>query len=165
MCDRILVVFVTNNIYCGCMSEPTEFEITEFLPYLLNRAADNASISFQKLYKSKYGMLQTEWRVMFHLGRFETMTAKQICERAGLHKTKVSRAVRALELKRFLTRDEVPEDRRNEQLQLTKQGRNAYKELAKEAEHFEQKLIADFSTDEQVVLKTCLKKIVTKLGQ
>ena len=142
----------------------TNFEITEFLPYLLNRAADNVSIGFQRLYKSKYGMLQTEWRVMFHLGRFEAMTAKQICERAGLHKTKVSRAVRALELKRFIFREEIMEDRRNEKLQLTKQGRRAYEDLAHEAEKFEQRLIADLTQDEQIILKKVLSKIITDFG-
>ena len=142
----------------------TNFEITEFLPYLLNRAADNASIGFQRLYKSKYGMLQTEWRVMFHLGRYQTMTAKQICTRAGLHKTKVSRAVGALEIKRYLTRQEVLTDRRNEKLQLTKQGRRVYEDLAREAEKFEQKLIADLTQDEQANLKNCLSKIITGFG-
>ena len=109
-------------------------------------------------------MLQTEWRVMFHLGRFEAMTAKQICERAGLHKTKVSRAVRALELKRFIFREEIMEDRRNEKLQLTKQSRRAYEDLAHEAEKFEQRLIADLTQDEQIILKKVLSKIITDFG-
>lgn len=142
-----------------------DFEITEFLPYLLNRAADSASIGFQRYYKSNYGMLQTEWRVMFHLGRFETMTAKQICELAGLHKTKVSRAVRALEIKRFLKRQEVPEDRRNEQLELTKLGQKVYEKLAEEAERFEQQMISELSESERQLFKKCLKRMLSDKSQ
>jgi DNA-binding MarR family transcriptional regulator len=49
-------------------------------------------------------MLRTEWRVLFHLGRYGAMSAREISRRAGIHKTKVSRAVAALERKRFLER-------------------------------------------------------------
>jgi len=51
------------------------FDINNFLPYLLNRAAEKSSSGFQKEYKSKYGILLTEWRVLFHLGRYGEMTA------------------------------------------------------------------------------------------
>ena len=73
-----------------------EFDLKDFLPYLLNQAAEEASLGFQVLYKERYGMLRTEWRVLFHLGRYGDMTAKEICDRARTHKTKVSRAVAAL---------------------------------------------------------------------
>ena len=58
-----------------------KFDIQDFLPYLLNRAAEKASSGFQQEYKSKYGMLLTEWRVVFHLGRYGKMTAIDICKK------------------------------------------------------------------------------------
>jgi hypothetical protein len=60
-----------------------------------------------RVYKDRYGMLRTEWRVLFHLGRYGAMSAREISRRAGIHKTKVSRAVAALERKRFLERREA----------------------------------------------------------
>lgn len=141
------------------MTTKTDFDISEFLPYLLNQAADKASLGFRDYYKSKYGMLTTEWRVLFHLGRYGTLTAKQICDIARIHKTKVSRAVHALESKRFLTRDRVPEDRRNERLTLTRSGLNAYRDIVKEAEIYEQKLFSGFDHAQQVALKQHLKQI------
>ena len=54
-------------------------ELSHFLPYLLNQAAEVVSQDFQPNYKNRYGMLRTEWRVLFHLGRLGEMTATQIC--------------------------------------------------------------------------------------
>ncbi len=81
-----------------------DFNLPHFLPYLLNQAAEAASAGFQAHYRGKYGMLRTEWRVLFHLGCYGRMSAKQICSKAKIHKTKVSRAVRELEAKRLLFR-------------------------------------------------------------
>ena len=73
-----------------------DFDLLDFLPYLLNLAAEEASLGFQTLYKTRYGMLRTEWRVLFHLGIYGEMTATEIGERARMHKTKISRAVQKL---------------------------------------------------------------------
>ena len=85
------------------MNPDDSFELTSFTPYLLNQAAEAQSDIFSGIYSDRYGMLRTEWRVLFHLGRYGNLSAKEISERAKIHKTKVSRAVRALEEKRFLT--------------------------------------------------------------
>ena len=81
------------------------FDLSDFLPYLLNQAAEASSLEFQQLYKDRYGILRTEWRVLFHLGIYGRMTAREICDRTAMHKTKISRAVQKLADRRFLTRD------------------------------------------------------------
>ena len=60
------------------MNEKDDFALQDFLPYLLNRAAEESSLGFQKHYKNRYGMLRSEWRVLFHLGNYGQMTAKEI---------------------------------------------------------------------------------------
>ncbi len=141
------------------MKEKNHLQIQDFLPYLLNRAAENTSLDFQKTYKDRYGMLRTEWRVLFHLGRYGDLTAKQICTMADLHKTKVSRAVSALERQRFLERTRVPTDRRNELLSLTKQGQAAFGHLQTEATRYHETLVASFTVEEQAILQKCLKQL------
>lgn len=42
----------------------TDFEPKEFLPYLLNQAAEETSSNFAKAYKNRYDMARAEWRVM-----------------------------------------------------------------------------------------------------
>lgn len=146
------------------MTSFSDFDLRDFTPYLLNLAAETSSLDFQPYYRERYGMLRTEWRVLFHLGRYGEMTAKQVCERARLHKTKVSRAVAALEDKRLLTRKQMEEDRRHEALSLTKSGKAAYSDLLGAARKFDADLMADFSDAEREILRRCLEKIARLQG-
>jgi DNA-binding MarR family transcriptional regulator len=57
-----------------------------------------------------------------------------------MHKTKVSRAVRALKGRRSLQRREVPQDRREELLTVTRLGQEAYAEIIPRAIAVEQSL-------------------------
>jgi len=141
------------------MAQNDDFDVKDFLPYLLNQAADASSLEFQRYYKGRYGMLRTEWRVVFHLGRYGTLTAKEICTRARIHKTKVSRAVGALEAKRFLTRSTDPDDRRHEALNLTRQGAAAYADLSVKAKRFDAELVAGMSQTDRDTLRRCLHQI------
>jgi DNA-binding MarR family transcriptional regulator len=136
-----------------------DFDLEEFLPYALNRAAEAASRGFQAIYKARYGMLRTEWRVLAHLGRYGEMTARDICTRADLHKTKVSRAVKALEVRRFLTRRTVETDRRQEVLSLTQAGTAAYNHLAAEARGYDAALAAGLSSADLSALRRSLRTL------
>jgi DNA-binding MarR family transcriptional regulator len=133
------------------------FDLEAFLPYALNRAAEAASRGFQAIYKARYGMLRTEWRVLAHLGRYGEMTARDICTRADLHKTKVSRAVKALEARRFLTRRTVETDRRQEVLALTQAGAAAYRQLADEARAYDAALAAGLAPADLAALRRTLR--------
>lgn len=132
------------------------FDLQTFLPYLLNQAAEQSSRAFQKHYKDRYGMLRTEWRVLFHLGRYGPMPAKEICARARLHKTKVSRAVAALEAKRYLARAPESSDRRQARLSLTKPGQAVYADLFEAARRFEAELVEGLPEGTQDTLRQCL---------
>jgi len=129
------------------------------MPYLLNQAADASSRGFETYYKSTYGMLRTEWRVVFHLGRYGHQTAKAICDRARMHKTKVSRAVRALEAKRYLTRTQMTDDKRHELLKLTTTGNRVFRDLMGEAQRYDKKMMAAFSVEEAAQIRAFLTKI------
>ncbi len=140
------------------------FDLEEFLPYALNRAAEAASRGFAQIYKARYGMLRTEWRVLFHLGRYGDLTARDICDRADLHKTKVSRAVASLEVRRFLTRRTARTDRRQEVLSLTPAGKAAYGDLAKEARAYDRALSAQFTREDLTILRASLRRLRQTAG-
>lgn len=144
------------------MTQDSDFDLSRFTPYLLNIAAEVTGRAFQKTYKDRYGMLRTEWRVLFHLGRYGPLTAKDICDRANLHKTKVSRAVAALEKKRFLKRETRDNDRRNEDLILLSAGQQAYRTLSSEAEQFDHALMGQFSEKEREILQNCLRRLAAQ---
>ena len=147
------------------MSDSNNFDLQAFLPYLLNQAAEASSLSFQRVYQERYGMLRGEWRVLFHLGIFGQMTARDIGLRGKIHKTKISRAVQKLAEKRFIKRQRNADDRRQETLQLTISGRAAYLELRKTAEHYQTDLSAEFSAEEFALLQTMLKRLIKPCAQ
>ena len=139
-----------------------DFDLSDFLPYALTRAAERTGRDFEKIYKGRHGLLRTEWRVLFHLGRQGAqgaMSARDICALAGLHKTKVSRAVAALETRRFLTRAQDALDRRVELLSLTKAGRAAFADLEGEARRYDRTLLAALSEGEVETLRRCLAQL------
>lgn len=141
------------------MPDSDTFDLADFLPYLMNQAADALSLEFQKIYRGRYGILRTEWRVLFHVGRYGPLTAKEICDRARLHKTKVSRAVAALEDKRFVTRQVRQTDRRQAELRLTPLGARVFDDLRTEAQAYDETVRARLSAVEAEVLHRCLLRL------
>ena len=138
------------------------FQLNQFLPYLLNQAAEASSLEFQQIYKDRYGMLRTEWRVLFHLGLYGRMTASEIGARANMHKTKISRAVQKLTERRFVTRARDDADRRVEHLALTAQGQAAYDDLHQVAQRYDGDLTADLNEAERAALTKMLVKLSGK---
>lgn len=136
-------------------SEP--FDVSSFLPYLLNQTAEQTSRAFQKVYRERYGMLRAEWRVLFHLGQYGRMTASEIARLAMIDKVKISRAVRALEQKEFLDRLPDRSDRRAELLQLTPQGQEAFADLRKEAAAYDAHLTEALGFQDMARLKAALR--------
>ncbi len=118
-----------------------KLQLEQFLPYRLNRIAAAVSQDFRSVYGPHHDLTIPEWRVLATLGQFEEMSAKAIGRHSAMHKTKVSRAVRALEERRWLRRRPSEEDRREEILTLTAQGESAYRQIVPKALAFERLLL------------------------
>lgn len=118
----------------------TSFDLDQFLPYLLNQAAEATSQSFQDSYRTTYGMSRTGWRVMAHLGKFGALSARDICARSHIEKTKVSRAVAALESAGWISRTISAIDRRAEMLALTDAGQTVFADLGQKAIAYDREL-------------------------
>ena len=127
-------------------------ELENFLPYRLNRLADAVSRDFAAIYREKYGLTRPEWRLLATLGQYSTMTATEIGRHSAMHKTKVSRAVTALEKRRWLTREADEADRRVEHLKLTRTGEEAYRTLVPLARAFERELMANLNDSERAAI-------------
>jgi DNA-binding MarR family transcriptional regulator len=81
-----------------------------------------------------------------------------------MHKTKVSRAVRALADRRWLARRENTEDRREEFLRLTPAGLSAYKAILPAIAEFEARLAADLGAADMRSLVRVLERLEAVLG-
>lgn len=144
------------------MTKADDFDLQAFLPYLLNQAAEEASLGFQKVYKDHYGLLRSEWRVLFHLGIFGRLTATEIGSKGKVHKTKISRAVQRLADRRLVKRARSEEDRRVEWLELTPAGQKVYSDLRDVAKDYEAGLAAQLDEAEVQALKGMLRKLAKR---
>lgn len=143
----------------------TSLELEKFLPYRLNRLAEAVSREFQTIYRTRYGLTRPEWRLLASLGQHGTMTATEVGRDSAMHKTKVSRAVAALEQRLWLKRETAREDRRIERLTLTRAGLRAYGELVPLARAFEAGLVERLAPGEREALLTGLAAMEGILGQ
>jgi DNA-binding MarR family transcriptional regulator len=143
----------------------TAFDLQAFLPYLLNQAAEAASLGFQHVYRDRYAMTRTQWRVMANLGKFGAMTARDICAISHIEKTKVSRAVAHLEREGMLARRPSETDRRAEMLCLTDKGLAAFADLGERAVAFDGALRAALGAQAASDLNRILQAIIASRGQ
>ena len=141
------------------MALMADFDLDLFLPYLLNQAAEATSAAFQVHYRNDYAMTQTQWRVLANLGKHGAMTAVEICRRTYIEKTKISRAVLALEEAGLLVRGAVAGDRRRESLRLTPFGQQAFLVLGKRALQFDQALRVKLGPDVANALADVLRTL------
>jgi DNA-binding MarR family transcriptional regulator len=135
------------------------FDLDDFLPYLLNQAAEATSHGFQAIYRDRYNLTRTQWRVMANLGKFGAMTARDICAISHIEKTKVSRAVAALEQSAMLLRTPSETDRRAEVLSLTAKGQATFAELGQLAIGFDHHLRTALGTAEAEQFASTLRRL------
>ncbi|MHA6732260.1 MarR family winged helix-turn-helix transcriptional regulator [Devosia sp. A369] len=135
-------------------------ELESFLPYQVNLASEIISQGFAKIYGGRYGLSRPEWRTLATLGQFGTLTATSIGAHSSMHKTKVSRAVAALENRRWLKRENDADDRRVEHLILTPAGLEAYADIVKFARSYEERMLLLLGPD-TVMFKAMLARIMS----
>ena len=144
---------------------PPILDLETFLPYRLNRLAEDVSREFWKLYGERHGLTRPEWRALVTLGQFGTATATAIGAHSAMHKTKVSRAVAGLEKRRWLERRTDAVDRRVEHLALTAAGGAAYRELVPVARAFEAALLDRLDEERRASLLRDIAALESEVGR
>jgi DNA-binding MarR family transcriptional regulator len=139
--------------------------LESFLPYRLNRLADAVSREFSRVYRDRYGLTRPEWRLLATLGQYGRMTATAVGAHSAMHKTKVSRAVLALERRRWLTRAADAADRRVEHLTLAAEGLRAYRDMVPIAKAFEAGLLERMTEVDRTALAKGLAAIEAASGR
>jgi DNA-binding MarR family transcriptional regulator len=124
------------------MTADAPLRLEAFLPYRLNVLAAAVSEGLARVYSERFALDIPGWRVLATLGQSGPATSKQIGAHSRMHKTKVSRAVAALEARGFLRRDTSRTDRREVMLTLTDAGAAIYREIVPLALAYERAVIA-----------------------
>ncbi len=137
----------------------TGFELEGFLPYILNQTAEAASKGFEPLYRDGFGMTRTQWRVLALIGRYPGLSARDICALAHEEKSRVSRAIAALETDGLIARDQSEFDRRSEILRLTPEGATRYATLGAAAQAYDQGLRDMLGQEDAATLRVLLSRL------
>lgn len=135
-------------------------KLNQFLPYQLNQLAETVSRSFSRIYAEKYGIGIPEWRVIATLGEYEVVTARDVSSSTAMHKTKVSRAVAALEKRGFVTRDKNPDDMREQALKLTAAGIAVYEDIIPKALAYSQELQDALTHEQQALMNDIFDRLL-----
>ena len=145
------------------VTEPLALE--GFLPYRLARAAEIISRQFATLYRERHGLTRPEWRTLATIGQFNRITATEIGAHSSMHKTKVSRAIRALEERKWITRQVDQTDRRVEHIELTREGRTHYRDLVTLAHSYEARLVDMLGETGAAELEAGISAIETRIAR
>jgi DNA-binding MarR family transcriptional regulator len=137
-------------------------KLEEFLPYQLNVMASLVSQALSRIYADRYDIDVPQWRILVTLGQYETMTAKAIGAHSHMHKTKVSRAVVALEQRKLVVRRENRADRREAFLSLTPAGRAIYHDLAPGALDFARRLFETVDPADRAAFERAVARLTER---
>jgi DNA-binding MarR family transcriptional regulator len=121
--------------------------------------ASNISLALSKIYKQEFDITIPEWRVLAQLAQQQKLYSKDIGKITSMDKSKVSRAVKALESKRYLIRQLDKKDNRAAYLSLNKQGKALYQKIEPKALEWERQLVEILDLNEHKELMRILDKL------
>jgi DNA-binding MarR family transcriptional regulator len=133
--------------------------LKQFVPYRMVHLAAKISLELSKIYKQEFDITIPEWRVLAQLAQQNKLYAKDIGDLTSMDKSKVSRAVKALESKGFLIKQTDKNDNRAAYLSLTVQGHTLYQKIAPKALQWERQLIGVLDASEHRDLMKILDKL------
>ncbi|QIE57344.1 MarR family transcriptional regulator [Pikeienuella piscinae] len=136
------------------------FELDRFLPYRLSALSSRVSREFSVIYRDMLGISNAEWRVLAHLSASGAVSVRDIHLRAGLEKSKASRAAARLEGTGLVEKKADERDGRLVALTLTEAGEAAMAELIPLARAYEAELLARLDAED----RAAFDRIVSRLG-
>lgn len=137
----------------------TIFQLKGFLPYRINRLAEQISRSLAQVYADRFGVTVAQWRIIAVLHEDPGLAAKDVAARCNLDKVKVSRAVSELEARQLLVRRTIADDRRASEMRLTTKGQTLFAEISPLAIEWEQGLLAELDQGEKTMLMSLIGRL------
>jgi DNA-binding MarR family transcriptional regulator len=139
--------------------QANDFELATFLPYQLAVLSERISKRLAVYYETEFGLSMAEWRVLVHLSRCPLVSVREIHNCVNLEKSRVSRAVRKLEVRKMLRKSESTQDHRLLNIALTAKGRNVLAKILTFALSFEKTLLAALEPQDADVLKSAFETL------
>ncbi|PCI03990.1 MAG: MarR family transcriptional regulator [Hyphomicrobiales bacterium] len=141
-----------------------QFDLQNFLPFRLNRLASEMSAGLSSVYREKFGIEITEWRVIATLAHEGETTAQAIVASTRTHKSTISRAVTKLIGMGWVERSGPSQDGREKSFKLTSLGSQRMGEILPLVRAYEREVLKALGADGDGCLKTIslLEKVIFK---
>ena len=139
-------------------------DLENYAPALLTFLANKLTVGANALYRERFGIGVTEWRVMALLAIEAPITAARICQVIGLDKAPVSRCLAALEEAGLVRVKLDGSDARRRPVALTAAGRRLHDRIIKVALAREKRLLDCLSANERSTLLGLLNRLHVNLA-
>ena len=96
-----------------------DFRLDDFLPYLLNNAAESTSRAFSEHYRKDFGMTRAQWVILARLERMGGLSQKELADVLEVEPISVARLIDRLQARGLVERRPDATDRRVWRLHLT----------------------------------------------
>jgi DNA-binding MarR family transcriptional regulator len=133
--------------------------VPAFLTFLANKLSSGASV----IYRQRFGIGITDWRVMALLAVEPWSPAGRICEVIGLDKAAVSRSVRDMAALGLVETQVQECDQRRQFVALTRKGLAMHDAVVDIALERERLLVGEFSEEERRLLVSLLNRMHARL--
>lgn len=133
-------------------------DFKHFIPYQLSALSLKISKGLAKHYRSRFNISVSEWRVLVILNNHPNITAKTIATHTQMDKVPISRALKSLSEKDYITQKPHPDDARATINRLSAQGDALMAAVIPDAIKYEQSLLKQFSDAERRQLKQLIDK-------
>ncbi len=135
------------------------YYVTYYFTVLANKLSSGAS----RLYLKHFGIGIIEWRVMAMLAIEPDIPPARICQVIGIDKAAVSREMRKLEGKGYLTVEDDPTSQRKKSLRLTESGYALHDQVIRVALERERRLLSDLTPAEADTLVDLLARTTRQI--
>ena len=140
-----------------------DFDLSTFLPYRLSVLAKRVSTDFARLYGDRFGITIAEWRVLAHLSQNDSVSVREIHQRADMDKSKVSRAAARLEMAGLVEKRAAAGDRRLVALTLTDKGREMIAAIVPLAKGFEREIEGTLGKGETAEFRRNVEQMIAAM--
>jgi DNA-binding MarR family transcriptional regulator len=141
------------------MARQPTLDLDHYVTYSLSVIDNMLALGAYRIYRKRFGVNVTEWRVLGSLALFAPMTANDICLLTRTDKAPISRAIARLIASGLVRREADAKDRRRIMLALTPKGRSTHDRILPVAIEREAKLLAALTPDEIEQFRKILKKL------
>jgi DNA-binding MarR family transcriptional regulator len=136
-----------------------QFENEEFLLFRLSSVSRRVASACADVYLAEFGLSIAEWRLMAQIGRFGSISAKDVAEKIPMDRVAISRAAAKCLDEGLIQEKSSSTDRRSKVLSFTPKGRGLYKRVIPRACHLANLIESGLTKSEAKMLKTLLEKL------